>query len=104
MTEVPEDQIRGLERQAGRMEEGLEKLGDHIETAQEKADEQRERANPEAVAGDWQDESAGAQQGDDAKDAEGAEGPGHTDEQGGRGGASAVADAPVHDAEQVDPG
>lgn len=76
MTEVPEDQVRGLEREAGAMEEGLERLQDDIDTAHEKAEEQRERAQPEDVAGDWQDESAGAQQGDDPQDAEGREGPG----------------------------
>ncbi len=70
MTEVPEDQVRGLERDADEMEEQLEGLQEDIETAHEKADEQRERAQPDAVAGDWEDESAGAQQGDDPEDAD----------------------------------
>jgi hypothetical protein len=96
MTEVPEDQIRGLERQGDAMEEGLERLQGDIDTAHQKAEHAQDQATPDAVAGDWQDESAGAQQGDDARDAEGREGP------GGEGGA--VADVPVHEAERVDPG
>jgi hypothetical protein len=76
MTEVPEDQVRGLEREGDAMEKGLERLEGHIDTAQQKAEHAREQATPDAVAGDWQDESAGAQQGDDAQDAEGREGPG----------------------------
>jgi hypothetical protein len=103
MSEVPEDQIRGLEREADEMQEGLENLGEDLQTAHEKADQQRERANPEAVAGDWQDESAGAQQGDDARDAEGAEGPGG-ESPGGEGGGGSIADAPVHEARKVEPG
>lgn len=93
MTEVPEDQVRDLERGAEEMEEGLGRLEGHIETAQERAAEQRERADPEAVAGDWEDESAGAQQGDDARDAEDREGP-----------SGSTADAPVHEATEVTPG
>ncbi len=107
MTEVPEDQVRGLEREADEMEEGLERLQGGIDSAHEKADQQAERARPEGVAGDWQDESAGAQQGDDPQDAERAEGPGGEPsggdgERGGSGGS--IADAPVHEARQVDPG
>ena len=82
------------------MEEGLERLEEDIGTAKDRHAEQRARANPEAAAGDWDDESAGAQQGDDAVDAEGAEGPG----EGGEGGQGAIAEAPVHEAERVEPG
>ena len=85
MTEVPEDQVRGLEREGDAMEEGLERLQADIDTAHEKAEHARDRATPDAVAGDWEDESAGAQQGDDPQDAAGAEGPGVKDERGERG-------------------
>ena len=98
MTEVPEDQTRGLEKGAKEMEEGLERLGSDIETAHERADEQRERANPEAAAGDWEDESAGAYQGADAVEA------GDTDTRTDDDPGAAVADAPVHDATEVQPG
>ena len=98
MTEVPEDQVRDLERGAEEMEEGLGRLEGDLETAHERADEQRERANPEAAAGDWQDESTAAHQGDDATEA--SRSPG--EEEGG--GATAVADAPVHEATEVTPG
>jgi hypothetical protein len=97
MTEAPEDQVRDLERGADEMEEGLGKLEGSLETAHERAAEQRERANPEAAAGDWQEESTAAHQGDDATEA--SRSPG--DEDGGDGGGTAVADAPVHEAEQV---
>ena len=100
MTEVPEDQVRDLERSADEMEEGLERLESHIGTAHERAAEQRERANPEAAAGDWQEESTAAHQGDDATDA--SRSPG--DEGDGGGGGGAIAEAPVHEAEQVEPG
>jgi hypothetical protein len=97
VTEVPEDRVRDLERGGDEMEEQLSKLESDIETAQERADEQRERVEPsglspedagtEEIAGDWQGESSGAQQGDDPKDAVGedAEGP------------------PVQEAERLDP-
>src|SRR5829696_5067034 len=100
MTEVPEERVHDLERGAEEMEEGLGKLQGSIDTAHERADEQRERAQPEEVAGDWEDESSGAQQGDDAEDAEG-RGRGDGEESVGRD--TAVADAPVHEAEQVEP-
>jgi hypothetical protein len=96
MTEVPEDRARDLERGAEEMEEGLGRLEGDIETAQERAAEQRERANPEAAAGDWQEESTAAHQGDDATEA--SRSPG--DEGGGD---TAVAEAPVHEATQLEP-
>ena len=100
MTEVPEDQVRDLERGADEMEKELGRLEGDIETAHERADQQRERANPEAAAGDWQDESTAAHQGDDATDT--SRSPG--DEDGEGGGGTAVADAPVHEATEVSPG
>ena len=100
MTEVPEDRVHDLEQGAAEMEEGLGQLESDIETAQERAAEQRERANPEAAAGDWQEESTGAHQGDDATEA--SRSPG--DEDGGdEGGGTGVAEAPVYEAEQVEP-
>ena len=99
MTEVPEDQARDLDRGAKEMEQELERLEGDIETAQDKAAEQRERANPKAVAGDFEDASAGAHEGEDPQGAAEAEGPGQPTGEGG-----AAADAPVHEAEQVDPG
>ena len=107
MTEVPEDQVRDLERGADEMEEGLDKLQHGIDTAQERAAEARERANPDAVAGDWEDEATGAQQGDDAVDAEdrdGARADAEHNRDDDAGGGSAIADAPVHEAEKVEPG
>jgi hypothetical protein len=60
---------RDLERQSDEMEQRLDELGEDIEEAHGKA-----TAHPDiddnAVAGDWDDESAGAQQGDDAEDTE----------------------------------
>ena len=101
MTEVPEDRVRDLERGADEMEEGLGRLEADLETAHERADEQRERADPDAVAGDWEDESAGAQQGDDAQDAAGrGRDEATADDRSGDGG-TAIADAPVHDAALV---
>ena len=100
MTEVPEDQVRDLERGAEEMEQGLGRLEGDIETAHERAAEQRERANPEAAAGDWQDESTAAHQGDDASEASRSLG----EEDGEGGGVTAVADAPVHEAPEVTPG
>ena len=102
MTEGPEDQVHDLEREAEEMEEGLDKLEGDIETAQERAAEQRERANPEAAAGDWQEESTAAHQGDDATEA--SRSPGDDDDDGGEDGGTAVADAPVYEAERVEPG
>ncbi len=103
MTEVPEDQVRDLERGAEEMEEGLDRLEGDIETAQQRATEQRERANPEGAAGDWQDESTAAHQGDDAS--EGSRSPGDDDDRGGDQPAGSVSmdDVPVHDAERVEP-
>ena len=98
MTEVPENQTRGLEKGAKEMEEGLERLESDIETAHERADEQRERANPEAAAGEWEDESAGAYQGADAVEA------GETDTRTDDDPSAGVADAPVHEATEVQPG
>ncbi len=95
------------------MEEGLQELQADIDTAHQRADEQRERANPEAAAGDWQDESAGAHQGDDARDAEGGEASSGDDDAPGRDeadrgddgprGSVSMDDVPVHEAEQVGP-
>ena len=101
MTEVPEDQVRDLERGAEQMEKELGRLEDDIETAHERADEQRERANPEAAAGDWQQESTAAHQGDDASEA--SRSPGDEDGEAEGGGSTAIADAPVHEAERVEP-
>jgi hypothetical protein len=97
MTEVPEDQVRDLERGADEMEKELGRLEGDLSTAHDKAAEQRERANPEAAAGDWQEESTAAHQGDDATEA--SRSPGDED-----GGGTAVADAPVHEATEVTPG
>ena len=99
MTEVPEDHARDLERGAKEMENELDRLGDNLETAKDRATEQRERANPDAAAGDWQEESTAAHQGDDATEA--SRSPG---DEGGEGGGTAVADAPVHEAAEVPPG
>ena len=71
----PEERIREaeqeMERDAEEMEEQLEDLGEDIEGA-----EQAAANRPEAdsdfvgdVAGDWEDEASGAQQGEDAVDA-----------------------------------
>ena len=101
MTEVPEDQVRDLEKGAEEMEKGLGGLEDDIGTARERADEQRERANPEAAAGDWQDESTAAHQGDDATDASRSPGEEDSGEAGGH--SVSMDDVPVHEAEQVEP-
>ena len=105
MTEVPEDQVRDLERGADEMEQGLGRLEDDIETAHDRAAEQRQRANPEAAAGDWQDESTAAHQGDDA--AEGSRSPGREEGEASGddepSGSASLGDVPVHEAEQVEP-
>ena len=73
--ERPEDGPREaadeMEREADQMEEQLDELGDEIDEA-EAAAERRPEAGSDLlgdVAGDWEDEAAGAQQGDDAVDA-----------------------------------
>jgi hypothetical protein len=68
-----------LEHTTEELDHDLERLGDHIDDAQKKAEDRRVEANPaEAVAGDW-DETRGAPgQGEDPEgavpdgDAEGA--------------------------------
>ncbi|HEV2061513.1 MAG TPA: hypothetical protein VGR12_01565, partial [Solirubrobacteraceae bacterium] len=75
MTEVPEDQTRDLERGAEEMEHQLDRLEGQIETAQDRATEQRERTTPKAVAGDFEDASAGAHEGEDPAGAADAAGP-----------------------------
>jgi hypothetical protein len=57
------------ERTADDMEARLDRLGDHIDDAKVRAAEQDEVAHPDGIAGDWQDESSGAHQGDDAPEA-----------------------------------
>jgi hypothetical protein len=60
-----------MERDAERMDHELERLGSHISDA-EKAKENRPEAGSDAVAdvaGDWEEEAEGAQQGEDAVDA-----------------------------------
>ena len=103
MTEVPEDRLRDLERGAEEREEGLGNLEGDIETAQERAAEHRERASPEAAAGDWQEESTAAHQGDDATEASRSPGSEDGDGDDGARGGGAIADAPVYEAEQVEP-
>jgi len=73
--ERPEDEPREaageMERDADEMEEQLDELGDEIDEA-ESAAERRPEAGSDLlgdVAGDWEDEASGAQQGDDAVDA-----------------------------------
>ena len=61
------------ERTADDMEARLDELGDHIDTAKARAAEQDEVAHPAGIAGDWEDESSGAHQGDDAEEAFGDE-------------------------------
>ena len=72
------DPGRAGERTDDDMEARLDQLGDHIGDAKTKAAEQDEVAHPAGVAGDWEDESSGAHQGDDAEgafdDAEGGAG------------------------------
>ena len=70
-----EEEVRAaadeMERDADRMDHELDRLGEHIDEAENAAD-----ARPEAhrdligdVAGDWEDEATGSQQGEDAVDA-----------------------------------
>jgi hypothetical protein len=63
------DPARAGERTADDMEARLDELGEHIDTAKARAAEQDEVAHPDGIAGDWQDESAGSHQGDDAPEA-----------------------------------
>jgi t-SNARE complex subunit (syntaxin) len=60
-----------MEQDADRMEERVEELGEHIEEA-EQAAARRPEADSDIlgdVAGDWEDEASGADQGEDAVDA-----------------------------------
>ena len=72
-----EDEVREATDEMGRdgdeMEERLETLDEHIDEAQEAAANRPEAQDEEGgeIAGDWEDQSAGAQQGDDAIDAAG---------------------------------
>jgi uncharacterized protein involved in exopolysaccharide biosynthesis len=72
MTPEREDEVeetaRGMARGAEELEERLGHLGDQIEDAKTKAADRREDAGIEDAAGDWEEESSGAQQGDDAQD------------------------------------
>ncbi len=63
------DPARAGERTADDMEARLDQLGDHIDDAKARAAEQDAVAHPDGIAGNWQDESAGAHQGDDAPEA-----------------------------------
>ena len=60
-----------MERGGDDMEAKLEKLDDHIDEAHKAADNRPEAGSDVLgdVAGDWEDEAAGADQGDDATDA-----------------------------------
>jgi len=63
---------REMDRDGARMEHELERLGEHIDEAQA-AKEKRPEAGSDAiadVAGDWEDEAMGSQQGEDAEDTE----------------------------------
>ena len=63
------DPVRAGEQTGDDMEARLDQLGDHIDTAKARAAEQDEIAHPDTIAGDWEDESSGAHQGDDAEEA-----------------------------------
>ena len=62
------DQLHGMEREQRDMEEQLSDLEGGIDEAKSTA-KQRQDAPEQAPAGDWEDEAAGAQQGEDAEDA-----------------------------------
>jgi hypothetical protein len=83
VTEVPEDRLHDLERGEDVMEEDLEQLGDHLEEARGNAEQQRDRIELEAKSPE--DAGTGTGAGDD-------------ETSGGE-----AADAPVHEAERVDP-
>jgi hypothetical protein len=55
----------GLERSGDELEERLEQLDEHIEESEQKLEGRRDDAGQpvDDVAGDWEDKSAGAQQG-----------------------------------------
>ena len=61
-----------MERDAERMDEELDRLGEHIDEAEKAAANRPEAGSDviEDVAGDWEDEASGADQGEDAVDAE----------------------------------
>jgi|tagenome__1003787_1003787.scaffolds.fasta_scaffold20756943_2 hypothetical protein len=64
-----EDIEQRLEHEAADMDERLDKLGEHLEDAQAKAQDRRKEADPESVTGDWEDTEPGRPGGDDPEGA-----------------------------------
>jgi len=62
------DPLQQGQRTADEMEERLDTLDEHIGTAKRKAAETDKTEAGSSVAGDWEEESAGAHQGDDASE------------------------------------
>ena len=65
----PEDQVEEAlaepERTGDELEGRLGDLQEDIDEAKAQASTRREDAEPDLIAGDWEDESSGAHQGDD---------------------------------------
>ena len=74
MSEEPEDeqaireQTSEMARTADRMEGEIDELGGDIADAKKTAAQRQDAPDEEPVAGDWEGEAAGADQGDDATD------------------------------------
>ena len=70
--QVQEQAIReetsDMESTAGRMDERLDQLGDDIKDAKQTARQRQDAPDEPPVAGDWEGEATGADQGDDATD------------------------------------
>jgi len=74
-TESPEAQERAIREEtanmdstADRMDERLDELGGDIQDAKRAAAQRQDAPDEPPVAGDWEGEAAGADQGDDAMD------------------------------------
>ena len=62
------EQATEMSRTADRMEDRIDELGDDIAGAKRTAAQRQDAPEEPPVAGDWEGEAAGADQGDDATD------------------------------------
>jgi hypothetical protein len=69
MTGPGDDPAAELQHSADELEHHLEQLDAHISDAQKTAAARREEANPEAVAGDWEETRGAPGQGEDPEGA-----------------------------------
>ena len=79
-----DEAAQSMEKDADEMQHDLDKLEDDIDGAKSAA-KQRPEADSDLlgdVAGDWEDEATGAQQGEDAEDTEGEKAPEAHDKDG----------------------